>query len=150
MDDIWQARRDAVAAYRSYRKDWDVAVLGDVVVPISKYPEIVEAVETVSEELSVLTPCVGHAGDGNLHYTPVVDTDDDESVSRAMELNDRIIERAIELGGTATGEHGIGIGKRKHLRKEYGSSVDVMRSIKETFDPNGIMNPGKVLPDRND
>ena len=148
MADVWQARRDALPAARAYREGWDVAVVGDVVVPISKYPDIVETVADASDDLDLLTPCVGHAGDGNLHYTPLVDLDDEAAVERAMALNDRVVRAAIDMGGTATGEHGVGIGKRKFLAREHGAAVDVMAAIKETIDPNGIMNPGKVLPDR--
>lgn len=148
MSDVWQARRDALPAARAHREDWDVAVIGDVVVPISKYPDIVEAVAEISDELGVVAPCVGHAGDGNLHFTPLVDVDDEEAVERAMELNDRVVRAAVEMGGTATGEHGVGVGKRKFLEREHGGAVDVMASIKNAIDPNGIMNPGKVLPDR--
>jgi D-lactate dehydrogenase (cytochrome) len=147
MDEIWQARRDVYHATRAYREEWDIAVVGDVVVPISKYPDIVARVEEESEAMGVVCPSVGHAGDGNLHYTPLVDTDDDEAIERALELNDRIVAAAVEMGGTATGEHGVGIGKRKFMRQEHAAGVDLMRGIKELIDPNGIMNPGKVVPE---
>lgn len=147
MDEIWQARRDVYPAVRAYREEWDVAVVGDVVVPISKYPEIVQRVVDTSEEMDIVCPTVGHAGDGNLHYTPIVDIDDSEAIERAMELNDRIVRAAIDMGGTATGEHGIGIGKREFMNREYADSVDVMADMKRVIDPNGIMNPDKVLPD---
>lgn len=147
LDDIWQARRDKYHATKAYRDDWDIALVGDVVVPISKYPDIVAAVAQASEDLDLLTACVGHAGDGNLHFTPLVDPDDEEMVERAHELNERVVRKAIALGGSATGEHGVGLGKRKFMDDEHGEAIDLMRSIKETFDPNGILNPGKVLPD---
>jgi D-lactate dehydrogenase (cytochrome) len=147
MDEVWRARRDALPAYRAYREEWDAAVIGDVVVPISKYPELVAAVADISDDLDLVTPCVGHAGDGNLHYTPLVDPDDEDAVERAAQLNERVVEAAIELGGTATGEHGVGIGKRKFMDAEHAGAVDVMVAIKDAIDPNGIMNPGKVLPD---
>jgi D-lactate dehydrogenase (cytochrome) len=148
MDEIWQARRDALPAARAYRENWDVAVVGDVVVPISKYPDVVATVAETSDDLDLLTPCVGHAGDGNLHYTPLVDTDDERAVERAMELNERVVQAAIDMGGTATGEHGVGVGKRKFLDREHGAAVEVMAAVTDAIDPNGIMNPGKVLPDR--
>ncbi|MEF8841094.1 MAG: FAD-binding oxidoreductase [Haloarculaceae archaeon] len=147
MDEIWQARRDVYHATRAYREDWDIAVVGDVVVPISKYPDIVDRVVEESEAMGIVCPSVGHAGDGNLHYTPLVDTSDDAAIERALELNDRIVAAAIEMGGTATGEHGVGVGKRKFMRKEHAAGVDLMRGIKDLIDPNGIMNPGKVVPD---
>jgi D-lactate dehydrogenase (cytochrome) len=147
MDEVWQARRDVYHATRAYREDWDIAVVGDVVVPISKYPDIVDRVVEESEEMGIVCPAVGHAGDGNLHYTPLVDTDDEAAIERALELNDRIVSAAVEMGGTATGEHGVGIGKRKFMRQEHAAGVDLMRGIKELVDPNGIMNPGKVIPE---
>jgi D-lactate dehydrogenase (cytochrome) len=148
MDRIWQARRDALPAIRAHEPDAEVPILGDVVVPISAYPEIVARVAEVSEELDLLTPCVGHAGDGNLHFTPVVPEDDADARERAEELNRRIVEETIDLGGTATGEHGVGRGKRKFMQREHGAALDLMREIKTTFDPEGIMNPGKVIPER--
>jgi D-lactate dehydrogenase (cytochrome) len=147
MDEIWQARRDVYHATKAYREEWDIAVVGDVVVPISKYPDIVARVESEAEEMGIFCPAVGHAGDGNLHYTPLVDTTDDAAIERALDLNDRIVSAAIEMGGTATGEHGIGIGKRKFMRQEHAGALDLMRGIKDLVDPNGIMNPGKVVPD---
>jgi len=147
MDRIWQARREALPAIRAYDDAQEVAMLGDVVVPISKYPDIVAAVTEASEELDVLAPCVGHAGDGNLHFTPLVPEGDEAAMERAKELNDRIVETAIDLGGTATGEHGVGLGKRKFMRREHAGAVDLMGTLKRAVDPGGIMNPGKVLPD---
>jgi D-lactate dehydrogenase (cytochrome) len=97
-------------------------------------------------DFDLLTPCVGHAGDGNLHYTPLVDPDDAEMVARVRELNERVVTAAIALGGTATGEHGVGIGKRSYMDREHGAAVGVMRMIKDALDPNGTLNPGKVLP----
>lgn len=150
IDEIWQARREMYDSAREYRPDWDIGIVGDVVVPISKYPEIGTVVAEISEELDIVCPCVGHAGDGNLHYTPVVDQDDPDMVERAHELNERVVSAALDLGGTATGEHGIGTGKRKFMDREHGPAVDVMRTIKTALDPNGIMNPRKVLPDERD
>ncbi len=147
IDDIWQARRDAYPAIRTYRDEWDIALVGDIVVPISKYPEIVARLGDLAAEYELTCTEVGHAGDGNLHYTPLVDPADDAMVERAWALNEEMVEAALDLGGTATGEHGIGIGKRQFLEREHGSAaVSLMRELKETIDPNGIMNPGKVLP----
>ncbi|APX97714.1 FAD-binding oxidoreductase [Natronorubrum daqingense] len=147
IDDIWQARRDKYWATTSYREEWEVALVGDVVVPISNYPDIVQEVSDAGEDLDLTVSCVGHAGDGNLHYTPLVDPDDEEMVARAHELNERVVSKALELGGSATGEHGVGIGKRKFMAEEHGVALDLMRSIKDTLDPKGILNPGKVIPE---
>lgn len=146
MDRIWQARRDAYEAARAYRQDWDIVLVGDVVVPISNYPDIVTAVVEESTALDLVCPAVGHAGDGNIHYTPVADPHDENMIERAHELNERVVNAALDLGGTSTGEHGIGVGKRHFMEREHGEALSVMRAIKNTLDPNGIMNPGKVLP----
>lgn len=146
IESIWRARRDAYPAACEYYADRTVGVIGDVVVPISKYPEIVRRIEAISDDLGLLTPCVGHAGDGNIHFLPVVDTDDPAAMGRVQELTDAVVSEALELDGTATGEHGVGIGKRKFMRQEHGDAVDVMSGIKDAIDPKGIMNPGKTLP----
>jgi len=144
--DVWQARRDAYPAFKANKFDLEVLLVGDVVVPISKYPELIRTVQENAEKLSVPCPCVGHAGDGNLHYNPLVDPDDQTSVESGYELNNRIIHRVLEMGGTITGEHGVGIGKRKYMAQEHGAVLEVMQMIKDAFDPNGILNPGKIFP----
>ena len=90
--------------------------------------------------------CLGHAGDGNLHTEIIVRREDAEEMARGMRAGEAIVTYALELGGTIAGEHGVGYLKRQFLRQEHGNAVDVMRSIKALFDPNGIMNPGKILP----
>jgi D-lactate dehydrogenase (cytochrome) len=95
---------------------------------------------------SGLTVCiVGHVGDGNFHLLILVDPADTAEVGRARELHDRMVQRAIALKGTCTGEHGIGTGKIDFLRTELGEAVDVMRQIKLALDPTNIMNPGKIF-----
>ncbi len=116
----------------------------DVAVPISAYPDLISFVETVTARDSVTAYMIGHAGDGNIHVEFPYDTP--ESFERAMKLNGEIVMQALKLGGTATGEHGVGLGKAKYMPYEHGESLDVMRSIKATLDPNGILNPGKVFP----
>jgi D-lactate dehydrogenase (cytochrome) len=88
---------------------------------------------------------LGHAGDGNIHVE--ISFDDEESYQKALRMNGLVVQKALELGGTATGEHGVGIGKQRYMAKEHGAALDVMRSIKQVFDPNGILNPGKIFPD---
>ena len=88
---------------------------------------------------------MGHVGDGNYHTIFLVDPEDPGDVARAERVNGEIVSRALAQGGTCTGEHGIGLGKLRYLREERGSAVDLMRAIKRTLDPNGILNPGKVL-----
>ncbi|WP_020222354.1 FAD-binding oxidoreductase, partial [Halarchaeum acidiphilum] len=147
IDRLWAARRDVYPAACDYREDATVAFIGDVVVPVSRYPEIVERAAALADDLGIAAPCVGHAGDGNLHFLPIADLDDEDEFGRAMELNDRMVRAAIEMGGTSTGEHGVGVGKREFMREEHDGAVDVMRDLKETLDPAGILNPGKVLPE---
>ena len=147
MARLWSARRNVYPAACEYRSDATVAFIGDVVVPVSKYPDIVRKAAELSEELDLTVPCVGHAGDGNLHFLPIADLDDEQEFERATELNDRMVRAAISMGGTSTGEHGVGIGKRKFMREEHAAGVDLMQEIKAAVDPNRILNPGKLLPD---
>ncbi|PSP81065.1 lactate dehydrogenase [Halobacteriales archaeon QS_1_68_20] len=148
MDDLWQARKDLAFAVESWDPDLTVTVPGDVTVPISDYPEMVRYVKEVADEYDQLLPCFGHAGDGNLHYTVLVDESDPDEVRRGDEASKAIIEKALEFGGTATGEHGIGTGKREYLTDEHGDgTVDAMRRIKQALDPNDTLNPGKVFPE---
>ena len=118
--------------------------INDVAVPISRYPEIIAYITSHRADLGLEAYMLGHAGDGNIHV--VLPFKDDPGYKRASAFNGDIIRKAIELGGTATGEHGVGMGKSVYLQEEHGPAVDVMRAIKHTLDPNGILNPGKVLP----
>jgi D-lactate dehydrogenase (cytochrome) len=117
----------------------------DVAVPISRFPELVAAVEQALARRNLSAPIVGHAGDGNLHtlipYTP----GDATSQMLAHVADAEMVEAAIALNGTATGEHGVGIGKRQFMAREHGSSLALMRAIKNALDPNGILNPGKIF-----
>ncbi len=116
----------------------------DVAVPISAYPALIAYVEQVTGAAGATAYMIGHAGDGNIHVE--FPYDDDLSRDRAFALNGDIVLKAIALGGTATGEHGVGMGKAKYMPAEHGESLDVMRAIKDTLDPNGILNPGKIFP----
>lgn len=116
----------------------------DVAVPISAYPALIAFVEQAKQEEGVTAYLLGHAGDGNIHVE--MPYHDDEEYARCSRMNERIVHKALELDGTATGEHGVGIGKAPFMPAEHGPALDVMRSIKQTLDPNGILNPGKVLP----
>jgi D-lactate dehydrogenase (cytochrome) len=93
-----------------------------------------------------LAPIVGHVGDGNFHLTLLIDMDDPDEVRRAKDLSERLVERALAMDGTCTGEHGVGQGKMKYLAAEYGTAaLAVMASIKRALDPQNIMNPGKIV-----
>ena len=117
----------------------------DVAVPISDYPKIVEVTNQVFSEHNLNGFMIGHAGDGNLHplipYTP----GDADSYSVAQAAQHEIVNAAIAMQGTATGEHGVGLGKRSFMATEHGGSLEVMRAVKDALDPNGILNPGKIF-----
>ncbi|SEV86833.1 FAD-binding oxidoreductase [Natrinema salifodinae] len=151
METLWQARREMAYAVANYDPDRDPLHPGDVTVPISSYPEIVRETKRLADEYELLAPCYGHAGDGNLHYTVLVDPDDTEQVERGEALYRAIVERAIALGGTATGEHGVGAGKQRYLEPEHGAgAVETMRTIKRALDPADTLNPGKIFPETAD
>lgn len=148
MHDLWAARRELAEAFEPYDSDLSPLTPGDITVPISDYPDIVKYAKRLGSEYDIPVACFGHAGDGNVHYFIMVDPDDPEMVADGETISKKIVSRSIELGGTATGEHGIGIGKRDHLTTEYNAAVvNTMRGIKNTLDPNGILNPGKIFLD---
>ncbi|WP_459194355.1 FAD-binding oxidoreductase [Halosimplex sp. J119] len=148
MAQLWELRREMAYALDEYRPNLRPLHPGDVTVPISKFPTIVREAREVAEEHDLPMACYGHAGDGNLHYEILVDPDDEAMVERGEEAYERIVEAAIDLGGTATGEHGVGLGKRQFMEREHGAeTVAAMRSIKDALDPEGILNPGKIFPE---
>lgn len=140
---LWHARHAAfeIAVRNHPGQRW---VVMDVAVPISVYPSLVAYTQATLAELGVIGYLIGHAGDGNLHL--LIPFADEAEYAQAMRANEAIVYKAIELGGTATGEHGVGVGKAKFMPREHGLALDVMRSIKHTLDPNGILNPGKIFP----
>ncbi|MHA1153128.1 MAG: FAD-binding oxidoreductase [Alphaproteobacteria bacterium] len=141
---LWQARHDsyyASLALRPGSKGWAT----DVCVPISKLAECILETKRDIEESKLLAPIVGHVGDGNFHLCFIIDPDDADEMARTEALNERMVMRALALGGTCTGEHGIGTGKMKFLQAEHGEAVSVMRALKVALDPDNLMNPGKIL-----
>ena len=141
---LWQARYDAyyaAIALRPGAKGWAT----DVCVPISRLAECILETRKDIDASNLTAPIVGHVGDGNFHVTFVIDPDDPEEMMRAEALNERMVMRALALGGTCTGEHGVGTGKMHFLVAEHGDAIAVMRQIKVAFDPDNIMNPGKIL-----
>jgi len=143
---LWKARHDCAYACMAYRRPRKLMTT-DVCVPLNSLTESVVAARADAEAAGITAPILGHVGDGNYHMVLLVDPDDADEVRRAEAVNTLVVERAIACGGTCTGEHGIGLGKRDYMRTEHGAALDVMRSIKQTLDPLGLMNPGKVLPD---
>ena len=141
---LWKARHDAYWAARSYMPGTEMYST-DVCVPISRLSEcIVETVKDLNDN-DLIGPIASHAGDGNFHVAVMLDTNNENEVSKLGPFLDRLSDRAIKMDGTCTGEHGIGQGKRKYMYNELGKSVDVMEAIKKSFDPNLIMNPGKLF-----
>jgi D-lactate dehydrogenase (cytochrome) len=141
---LWQARHDAYYAALALRpgaKGWAT----DVCVPISALAECISQTQKDVARSGLLAPIVGHVGDGNFHLVFVIDPNDPEELARAQGVNDRMVLRAIAMGGTSTGEHGIGYGKLDFLTAEHGEAVAVMREIKQALDPLNLMNPGKVV-----
>ena len=141
---LWQARHDAYWAARGLRPSAD-AIVTDACVPISRLAECVEATRLDIEEHGLLAPLVGHVGDGNFHTTVLVDLENEQEVNEAKAFASRLSKRAISMGGTCTGEHGIGQGKKAYLYDELGETVDFMKMIKNALDPKNIMNPQKIF-----
>ncbi|MGI6296011.1 MAG: FAD-binding oxidoreductase [Armatimonadota bacterium] len=142
-DRIWQARRVALAALSRAKP---TSILEDVTVPLPKLAEMIDRVQKISARNSVTIGTFGHAGDGNLHPTILADERDEEEMKRVEVAVKELIDDALDLGGTVSGEHGIGFSKAPFLAQEVGEgSMDVMRKIKRALDPNGILNPGKFV-----
>ena len=142
---LWEARHHAALSNFALRPGATI-VATDVCVPISRLAECVTETQRDIEASRILAPIVGHVGDGNFHLTMLVDMDDRDELKRAEALSERLVERALAMDGTCTGEHGVGQGKMKYLAAEHGrAALDVMASIKRALDPHNIMNPGKIF-----
>jgi D-lactate dehydrogenase (cytochrome) len=143
---LWHARKQAHEAVKQLNVGCR-AEIGDIVVPISHYTEAVAQAYALAKELDVRIATFGHAGDGNLHVEMLSDKGDLAGQERAHAFNRRLVTWVLSVGGTCTGEHGVGIGKREFMAAEHGASLGLMRRIKQLLDPNGIMNPGKMFPE---
>jgi len=139
---LWHARHHSYEIMVRSHPDKQFFI-NDVAVPISAYPALIGYVEQIKQEHHITAYMIGHAGDGNVHVE--FPYKDQAEYAKALECNGLIVLRALELGGTATGEHGVGIGKARYMPKEHGAALEVMRAIKHTLDPNGILNPGKIF-----
>ncbi|MGH7640809.1 MAG: FAD-binding oxidoreductase [Candidatus Dormibacteria bacterium] len=141
---LWEARHHAFYAAKSLRPG-SIAWATDVCVPISALAECIVQTKRDIVASGLLAPIVGHVGDGNFHLTFVLSPDDPDEMAAAAALDRRLVRRALALDGTCTGEHGIGMGKMEFLQEEHGTGVGLMRRLKHTLDPEGILNPGKVI-----
>jgi D-lactate dehydrogenase (cytochrome) len=142
---LWDARHHAAMSNFALRPGAQM-IATDVCVPISRLAECVTQTQNDIEESRLMAPIVGHVGDGNFHLTLLIDMNDADEVKRAKALNQRLVERALAMDGTCTGEHGVGQGKMKYLEAEHGAAgLAVMATIKRALDPQNIMNPGKIV-----
>ncbi len=142
---LWQARHDSYWASMALRPGAK-GISTDVCVPLSRLAECVEESIRDLETTGLIGPIVGHVGDGNFHVLPLINVDDPDEIEKGRAYVGRLVERALDMGGTCTGEHGVGQGKMKYLEKELGAeNLNAMRLIKRAFDPDNIMNPGKIV-----
>lgn len=142
---LWKARHDAYWAAVAM-KPGGRGIATDVCVPISRLAEALLGAKDDIEASGFTAPIVGHVGDGNFHTVILVENEDPATLEAAWELDKKIVHRALALGGTCSGEHGIGLGKREFLEAEHGlEALSVMRSVKQALDPRGILNPGKIF-----
>jgi D-lactate dehydrogenase (cytochrome) len=142
---LWQARHDAYWACVQLRPGAR-PLATDVCVPISRLAECVLGTQRDIADMGLVAPIVGHVGDGNFHVSLLIDMNDQAEITRAERFLDRLAQRALAMEGTCTGEHGVGQGKMKYLKTELGEqALVVMRALKQAIDPDGIMNPGKIV-----
>jgi len=140
---LWQARRTAFGAVASMRPN---CIVEDVTVPVKKLPDIIRKVVELTRKYDLQIAVLAHAGDGNLHPLIMTDLRDREEMDRVDRMLEELCEAAIQMGGTLSGEHGIGIAKARFMNMEFSeTSLDLMRGIKRVFDPNNILNPGSFL-----
>jgi len=145
---LWQARHDTALACRALKKNGRLFAT-DVCVPISRLADCIEQTQADLAQSKIFGPVIGHVGDGNFHIALTADPSDHDELKVMKEFHARLVARALAMEGTCTGEHGIGIGKMDYLVDELGEgSVAAMAAIKRALDPNGIMNPGKIIADR--
>ncbi|WP_347265802.1 FAD-linked oxidase C-terminal domain-containing protein [Paracoccus sp. (in: a-proteobacteria)] len=141
---LWRSRHDALYATRALRPGV-TGLSTDVCVPVSRLPDCIKAIGAEIAATGLLAPLIGHVGDGNFHLVLLFDRDDPEEAALGRRLSARLVELALQMGGTATGEHGVGLGKKDYMAAEHGPALDLMRRLKRAIDPKGIMNPGKIF-----
>jgi D-lactate dehydrogenase (cytochrome) len=141
---MWDARHHAYDATRALRPGASVLTT-DACVPVSGLADTILETRADLDEHGLTGSILGHVGDGNFHVTLLIDADDPADMERGMRFHDRVVRRALDHGGTCTGEHGVGYGKAVYLELEHGpAAVQMMRAIKHALDPHDIFNPGKI------
>jgi D-lactate dehydrogenase (cytochrome) len=141
---LWQARHDCYYSVKAQGNNFKVYST-DVCVPISNLVECINFTEKEIKKLGLKAPMVGHVGDGNFHAIIGYDPNKDGEYEKIRTLSNKLIDKTLELEGTITGEHGIGLHKKAYLLKEHGDNIPLMKSIKRSIDQNNIMNPGKIF-----
>lgn len=142
-DELWAARRAALPALAQVKP---TTILEDATVPRSEIPMMIRSVREIAKKYDLIIGTFGHAGDGNLHPTILTDERDEGEMARVEMAVDEIFQVALKLGGTLSGEHGIGFAKKKYMEQEFGEKgLEVMKKIKLALDPKGILNPGKMV-----
>lgn len=145
-DRLWEARHNGYYATIGLREG-SIGYVTDVCVPVSQLAECIRRTKADLKSCSVPAPLFGHVGDGNFHVVFPIMPGNAAELAEVKSLGEKIVEHALDLGGTCTGEHGIGMGKINALRREHGPAVDTMRAIKTALDPHNLMNPGKLFAD---
>ncbi|TQS72387.1 FAD-binding protein [Rhodobacteraceae bacterium] len=146
---LWRMRHGAYTACIGYRPGC-MGLVTDICVPISRLAQAVEETREDIANAGLVGPILGHVGDGNFHAILLLDRDDPAELARAKEVAAKMSARALAMGGTVTGEHGVGLGKRGYMAAEHGAAWQVMGQIKRALDPKNILNPGKLVPDETD
>lgn len=141
---LWEARHYVAYAYSNAYPGKELMVT-DVCVPFSELAEAVIEAREELEKIGLIGGIVGHVGDGNYHVLLMIDLDDAEEVNKANDFNEKIVQYALERGGTCTGEHGVGVGKVKYQEREHGQAYVLMKTIKNAIDPDNLFNPGKII-----
>jgi glycolate oxidase len=146
MTELWEGRSVTATAAARVRADGSRIFAGeDISVPLSRVADTLRAIRSLGEKYGIKVVNYGHIGDGNVHTAPVINPENPDEVEKVLQLVDEIHLLAIEMGGSTTGEHGVGAVRRRYAEAEHGNAVDYMKKIKAAFDPKGIMNPGKVF-----
>jgi glycolate oxidase len=145
---LWQARSVLGAASANIKDGATRVATGeDIAVPLSRMPETLRAISEIGRKYGITCTTYGHIGSGNVHSAFVIDPRDPDQVARVLRVSDEIHELALAMGGTVTGEHGVGLVRPQFMEREHGPALAAMRAVKAALDPLGIMNPGKLLPD---